>query len=225
MPNEKNSANLIFYQEALSKATYKQSLLNQHAMQEYLDREGEKPRFKRKDNSYTENQKDIEDEILEDFELIFKKKDSTEVEFFKHLKTPKIDFLDSVVLETNITSEEIKASIDRSSKNKSPGEDGITNLFYKTFAPSISKIFEKVFNSNTCDKFNIGDIITLPKNTQCIECFNDIRPITLLNNDYKIYSSILAERIKPLLKQIIMEDQTGYVPNSSILENIMAIFS
>ncbi len=45
-------------------------------------------------------------------------------------------------------------------------------------------------------------------------------PISLLNTDYKIIAKILAIRLKNVLTQIINDDQTGYLRNRYIRQNI-----
>ena len=78
-------------------------------------------------------------------------------------------------------------------------------------------------NDPTLHQFNEGLIVLIPKKTKCIKHLNDIQPIPLLNSDYKIYSSTLNFRIRPLLSTLIHPDQTGYVPKRNILENIIAL--
>ena len=51
------------------------------------------------------------------------------------------------------------------------------------------------------------------------------RPITLLNCDYEIAAKSIANRVKKVLPKISNNDQTGFLRNRSIGENIRIIDS
>ena len=51
----------------------------------------------------------------------------------------------------------------------------------------------------------------------------NLRPITLLNIDYKIVEKMLANRLKPALSHIINEDQKGFMENRHISCNIRRV--
>ena len=49
------------------------------------------------------------------------------------------------------------------------------------------------------------------------------RPITLLNNDYKILTRILTKRMNEAVVQFTSPDQNGFVPDGFIAENILRL--
>ncbi len=61
--------------------------------------------------------------------------------------------------------------------------------------------------------------LTSPKNKNRHDLKN-WRPISLLNTDYKIIAKLIANKLKPVLPSIINGDQTGYLKNGYIGENI-----
>ena len=69
-----------------------------------------------------------------------------------------------------------------------------------------------------------GVIICLPKPDKDREFVKNWRPITLLNTVYKIASAAIANRIKSVLESLLNEDQTGFVKNRFIGDNIRLIY-
>ena len=49
------------------------------------------------------------------------------------------------------------------------------------------------------------------------------RPISLLNCDYKIFTRILTQRMNTAVLQFVSPQQTGFVQNSFIAENLMLL--
>ena len=56
------------------------------------------------------------------------------------------------------------------------------------------------------------------------EC-SSYRPISVLNLDYKIFTTILAKRIENIIPELIDTDQTGFVKNRQTHDNIRRAFN
>jgi len=113
--------------------------------------------------------------------------------------------------------------------NKSPGSDGLTVEFYKIFWSTLKEHYIKSINYS----FENGEltalqkqgIITLiPKSDKDLDYISNWRPISLLNIDYKVATKAIANRIKKVLPLIISFDQTGFMKNRYIGENVRLIF-
>ena len=68
-----------------------------------------------------------------------------------------------------------------------------------------------------------GIITLLPKKDKPTDVLNNLRPVTLLNVDYKIATKVIANRLAKVLPDIISPNQTGYVKNRYIGENVRLI--
>ncbi|WP_419635460.1 reverse transcriptase domain-containing protein, partial [Thiolapillus sp.] len=68
-----------------------------------------------------------------------------------------------------------------------------------------------------------GVIICIPKGNKDKQLLKNWRPISLLNVVYKIGSACIANRLKVVLPTLINEDQTGFMANRFIGDNIRLI--
>ena len=111
---------------------------------------------------------------------------------------------------------------------KTPGTDGLTTEFLKNFWPELKDLivgsFNYAFASGSLSISQRRGIISLipPKNKDKT-ILENLRPISLLNVDYKILTKVLATRLEKVLPKIINPDQTGYVKGRYIGENIRLI--
>ena len=69
-----------------------------------------------------------------------------------------------------------------------------------------------------------GLFVTIPKKDKNPLFLKNWRPISLLNVDYKIIAKVIASRVKSVLPSIISEDQTGFLKDRFIGENIRTLF-
>ena len=112
-------------------------------------------------------------------------------------------------------------------QNKAPGLDGLSVEFYKTFWDKIKYFLVDVFNKSYEDGIlpysQRTSILTLLYKMEDPLLLGNYRPISLLNVDFKILSSVLAHRLKKVLPKIVNEDQTGYIKNRFIGFNLRQI--
>jgi hypothetical protein len=112
---------------------------------------------------------------------------------------------------------------------KSPGIDGFTVEFYKLFWNDIKIPLVKCLNESLDNgKFSVsqrqGLITCIPKEGKPKHVLKNWHPITLLNVDFKIASACIANRIKPILRNIISETQKGFLKGRYIGECTRLIY-
>lgn len=97
-------------------------------------------------------------------------------------------------------------------RGKSPGPDGFTIQYYKTFLPILWSPFKAAFNA----LLDVHDpptsllevhITVIPKGNKDPMQADNYRPIFFLNVDLQLYAKILAIRITPLLPSWVSLDQ------------------
>ena len=112
---------------------------------------------------------------------------------------------------------------------KSPGEDGlITVEFYEHFFDLVGADLLAGLNSAyELGRLSVsqrrGIITLLPKDDAELLLLQNWHPITLLNADYKIAVKAIARRIEPMLSKLVHRNQTGFIKERYIAENVRLI--
>ena len=130
--------------------------------------------------------------------------------------------------EMVITLDECTNIVKSLENNKSPGSDGFTAEFYKTFWSMINLfVYESYLYAFKTGRLSIdqrrGVLTLLPKPQKDIRYLSNWRPISLLNTDFKILAKVLASRLQKVISSIISTDQSGYIKGRCIGENIRSI--
>jgi exonuclease III len=148
--------------------------------------------------------------------------------FFPSESEVKLTENEKNTCEGKISNTECKNVIKTFQNGKSPGTDGLPAEFYKIFWNDIGNLVTNAFNHaygqgemTTSQKQSI--ITLLPKKDKDTSSLSNWRPISLLNTDYKIMTKCIAVRLKTVLPSIIHKDQTGFMKNRYIGENIRLI--
>ena len=113
-------------------------------------------------------------------------------------------------------------------KKKTPGSDGFTIEFYHFFWNALGPIMVDSFNyafenGEVSISQKCGIISLIPKKDKDKKYLKNWRPLSLLNNDYKIVTKALALRLEKVLPTIISPNQTEYVKARYIGESIRII--
>eukprot|EP00253_Pinus_taeda_P027885 PITA_27885 len=123
------------------------------------------------------------------------------------------------------TLEEIEETVKAMKKGTAPGPDGFTVDFFQAGWHFLGKeilelVEESRMNQKVWPAINSTFYALIPKGDN-LEDANGFRPIALCNVIYKIITSMMARRLKPLLDKLISAEQTGFVEGRQILDGLV----
>ena len=175
--------------------------------------------------------KTILDEFSQHMGVRYRKQNNNEVseEFISKNITSSLKTNDRSRLDTELTLHELTEALNGMKKGKTPGSNGFPVEFFKKFwlelGPFLLRAFIATFEQNQQLRSHREGIIKLiPKQGKSPHDLKGWRPITLLNVDYKIVSTAIANRLKSVIDEIISPCQTAYISGRYIGENTRLLF-
>ena len=143
----------------------------------------------------------------------------------KNPNDPTISFNDKICCEKEINEPELYDACMTLKPNKTPGMDGLTIEYYRKFWAKLSPYLIDMYKHSYSNGYlplstRRGVISLLPKKNKDTRVIKNLRPLTLLNNDYKILAKAVDNRISAILPSVINRDQTGFVKGRNIAYNI-----
>lgn len=141
-------------------------------------------------------------------------------------------------LELPLTLDEMDNALKQMKVGKSPGPDGFSVPYYKSFTKILLPRFLKAFNLVSQESQRVGEIqehtpsrhphssallqahiTVLPKGDKDPTQTSNYRPISLLNVDVKLYAKALSNRLLGVLPSLVSLDQVGFVPGREARDN------
>jgi len=123
------------------------------------------------------------------------------------------------------TVAEIKQACLSIHPDKAPGRDGFSASFFQsnwsTVSEEITAEVQAFFISEILpQKINHTHVRLIPK-IPAPQKVSDYRPIALCSVYYKIIAKVLAKRLQPILHSCISENQSAFVPQRAISDNVL----
>lgn len=122
------------------------------------------------------------------------------------------------------TVAEVLHALSNLKNSKAPGPDNIPSELLKYGAEPIAKaltpIIRKIWDLESIPiSWKEGIVVTIPKKGDLRQCSN-WRGITLLNTVNKLLSSLILQRMSPVVETILRKEQAGFRPGRSCVDHI-----
>ena len=132
------------------------------------------------------------------------------------------------MLLTPFDSKEVKEALFQMFSTKAPGPDGFPAHFFQRHwelcGEELTSVVLRILRGED-DVASINEtlLVLIPK-VEKADDLGQYRPISLCNVIYKIASKVVANRLKHILPQIIAEEQSAFVPDRLITDNIIIAY-
>lgn len=131
-------------------------------------------------------------------------------------------------LDSPFSEEEVWATVKDLPLDKAPGPDGFTGRFYKScwniIKGDVMAALCAIQNGHV-SRFrllNTAFLTLLPKKVDAIQV-KDFRPISLIHSFAKLVTKLMANRLAPLLPELVPTNQNAFVKGRNIHDNFLFV--
>jgi len=197
-----------------------------HAMASVCRKQNHIVKLKGSDGEVVENHFDICGVAKKYFDEIFTANEGSAQEIIEKVQ-PTITEEDNQNILKPFTMEEFRRALFQMHSDKAPEPDGLNPTFYKhfwhlcgfeIFYTGVMWLGYGEFPSSLVET----NIVLIPKKENP-KFMKDLRPISLCNVLYKIISKVLANIMKNVLSECISQEQSAFVENRYILDNVLVV--
>lgn len=141
----------------------------------------------------------------------------------KQMKQPDLQ----EALNAPFTESELWETLKSAQHKSAPGMDGFTYKFYVTFWDQFKDLLLEVFElaakgTPVSRQRNTSVIRLIPKSGDLSDISN-YRPISLINTELKLFTHLINRRMQKTLDFVVHPNQTGFVPERQMTQNLDAM--
>ena len=181
-----------------------------------------------KDKKIIQGRQQVEAQLVQFWGDLFKKQIVPDLNILQEFKSNVKTITENTrkMINEELRLEELTESLFSMADDKSPGEDGITAKFYKTFWEDIKDeffLYTKQLQKMANLPSNVGILRLIPKPKKDLLMPSSWRPICLQDVDLKIITKTIANRLKTVIEEVIHPDQIGFRGGQYIGQTIQLI--
>ncbi|CAO2192714.1 unnamed protein product [Urochloa humidicola] len=185
-------------------------------------------RIKNTEGDWVNDQVMMKGMVNQYFEMLYSKDPHVNPDVVSSLFTSHITDEMNEDLCKVFSDDEISTALFQIGPLKAPGPDGFPARFFQRnwelLGEDIIRAVKIFFEEGRMPEgVNDTAIVLIPK-VQHPETLKDYRPISLCNVVYKVVSKCLVNRLRPLLGDLISENQSAFVPGRLITDNALIAF-
>lgn len=132
------------------------------------------------------------------------------------------------VLNAPFTEKEVVDALFQIGPIKAPGPDGFPARFFQrnwqVLKEEVTGAVLKFFATGHMPKGVNDTVIVLIPKVPTPADLKEFRPISLCNVIYKVVSKCMVNRLRPLLTELISENQSAFIPGCLITDNTIIAF-
>ena len=150
-------------------------------------------------------------------------------QYIAHNLTETLTEQETNELDKELSLAELSTALKNMKKGRTPGSNGFSSDFFRVFWNVLGIFLHRAFKACYLRGESLvthrESLITLiPKSGQVNHSLKGWRPISLLNVDYKIISTAIANRFKSVISRIISPSQTAFIKGRFIGENSRLVY-
>ncbi|KAL8137685.1 hypothetical protein V2J09_003686 [Rumex salicifolius] len=130
-------------------------------------------------------------------------------------------------LDRPFSNSEILVAFKGMTSGKSLGPDDYPALFYQhnwnAMGPACTDMVFALLNGNSFLRDGAYAFLFPIAKVDSPKCMNHLRPIALLNVNFKLATKVTVNRLKPLMMKLIAPTQSSFIPCRQICDNILVV--